>query len=194
MNKFAYGLKLPAINKSINDGPDPQRGDVAVFSPPHTLCGVKPEEARPELATLPLQESQIFIGRFLSLQKSRCTKLGIKYIKRVIGIPGDKVEIKGYEIYINKKKLNRDLKEINGEESLYLETIGEKQHLIRTIGTLEYENFTWTIPPDKYLALGDNRDNSLDSRAWGYFSKEHLIGKGEFILVALGFFFRVPSF
>ena len=74
--------------------------------PPHTLCGVKPEEARPELATLPFKESQIFIGKFLSLQKSRCTKLGTKYIKRVIGIPGDRVEIKGYEIYINNKFKN----------------------------------------------------------------------------------------
>ena len=194
VNKFAYGLKLPAINKSINDGPDPKRGDVAVFLPPHSLCGVKPEEARPELATLPFKESQIFIGRFLSLQKSRCTKLGIKYIKRVIGIPGDKVEIKGYEIYINNKKLNMDLKEINGEESLYFETIGKKQHLIRTLGMKEYENFTWTIPPERYLAIGDNRDNSLDSRAWGYFSKEHLIGKGEFIWLHWGSFSEFPHF
>ena len=194
VNKYAYGLKLPAINKSINNGPNPQRGDVVVFLPPHTLCGVRPEDARPELAAMPFKESQFFVGSFLSLQKSRCTKLGIKYIKRVIGIPGDRVEIKGYELYINDEKIKRELKEKNGEESLYYETIGEKQYLIRTLGMSEYENFTWSIPPDKFLALGDNRDNSTDSRAWGYFSKEHIIGKGEFIWLHWGSFSEIPHF
>ena len=194
VNKFAYGIKLPAINKAINDGPDPERGDVAVFMPPHSLCHIEPEDARPELASLSVRESQIFLGKFLSLQKSRCTKLGIKYIKRVIGLPGDKVEIKGYSIYINGEKIKKVLKDKNGNQSIYLETIEDKDYLIRTLGLSEYENHTWIIPQDRFLAIGDNRDNSLDSRAWGYFSKEHLIGKGEFIWLHWRYFSEIPNF
>ena len=194
VNKFAYGLKLPAVNKLITKGKEPQRGDVAVFLPPHSLCEATPEDARPELSSLSARESQIFLGRFLSLQKSRCTKLGLKYIKRVIGIPGDRVEIKGYEIYINGNKLKQVLSKKKGDESLYLETIGDANHLIRILGIKEYENFVWVVPPDRYLAIGDNRDNSLDSRAWGYFSKEHLIGRGEYIWLHWEYFSKMPNF
>ena len=194
VNKFAYGLKLPAVNKLITRGKDPQRGDVAVFLPPHTLCEATPEDARPELSSLSARESQIFLSRFLPLQKSRCTRLGKKYIKRVIGVPGDRIEIKGYEIYVNEIKLKQVLSERKGDENLYLETIGDVDHMIRTLGISEYENFVWEVPTDKYLAFGDNRDNSLDSRAWGYFSKEHLIGRGEYIWLHWEYFSKMPNF
>ena len=111
-----------------------------------------------------------------------------------MGIPGDKVEIKGYSIYINGEEIKKVLKEKNSEESLYLETIEDKVYLIRALGLSEYENYTWTIPQDRFLAMGDNRDNSLDSRAWGYFSKEHLIGKGEFIWLHWRYFSEMPTF
>ena len=194
VNKFAYGLKLPAINKFINKGPDPERGDVAVFLPPHTLCDLNPEDARPELSSLTAKEGQIFLGRFLSLQKSRCTRLGIKYIKRVIAVPGDRVEIKGYDIYINGEKIKKVLHEKRGEESFFIEGVEDKDYLIRTLGLSEYEKYSWVIPDDRFLAMGDNRDNSLDSRAWGYFSKEHLIGKGDFIWLHWRYFSEMPTF
>jgi len=194
VNKFAYGLRLPAINKLISKEKGPKRGEVAVFLPPHTLCNSTPEDARPELATMSVRDSQIFLSRFLSLQKARCTTLGIKYIKRVIGLPGDKVEIRGYEIFINGKKVKQELVNKNGEEKLYKETINDIDHIVRTLGWKEYENFVWEVPPNKYLVIGDNRDNSLDSRDWGYFSKEHLIGRGEFIWLHWGSFSELPHF
>ena len=195
VNKFAYGLKLPAINKLISKGKEPQRGDVAVFVPPHTLCEATLEDARPELSTLSIKKIQIFQRSFNSARRQTgCTKLGIKYIKRVIGIPGDRVEIKGYEIYINGNKLEQVLSEKKGEESLYLETIDDVNHLIRITGIKEFDNFVWLVPPDRYLAIGDNRDNSLDSRNWGYFSKEHLIGRGEFIWLHWGSYNELPHF
>ena len=93
VNKFAYGIRLPAINKLVSKEKEPKRGEVAVFVPPHTLCDSTPEEARPELSSMSIRDSQIFLSRFLSLQEARCTTLGTKYIKRVIGIPGDRIEI-----------------------------------------------------------------------------------------------------
>ena len=120
--------------------------------------------------------------------------MGTKYIKRVIGIPGDRIEIKGYELFINGNKVKQELLDKSSEESLYLETIDDIDHIVRILGISEYENFVWDVPPDKYLVIGDNRDNSLDSRAWGYFSKENLIGRGEFIWLHWGSFTELPHF
>jgi len=194
VNKFAYGIRLPAINKLVSKEKEPKRGEVAVFVPPHTLCDSTPEEARPELTSMSIRDSQIFLSRFLSLQESRCTTLGIKYIKRVIGLPGDRIEIKGYELFINGNKVKQELLDKSTEESLYLETIDDIDHIVRILGISEYENFVWDVPPNKYLVIGDNRDNSLDSRAWGYFSKENLIGRGEFIWLHWGSFTELPHF
>ena len=194
VNKFAYGIRLPAINKLVSKEKEPKRGEVAVFVPPHTLCDSTPEEARPELTSMSIRDSQIFLSRFLSLQESRCTTLGIKYIKRVIGLPGDRIEIKGYELFINGNKVKQELLDKSSEESLYLETIDDIDHIVRILGISEYENFVWDVPPNKYLVIGDNRDNSLDSRAWGYFSKEDLIGRGEFIWLHWGSFTELPHF
>ena len=194
VNKFAYGIRLPAINKLVSKEKEPKRGEVAVFVPPHTLCDSTPEEARPELTSMSIRDSQIFLSRFLSLQESRCTTLGIKYIKRVIGLPGDRIEIKGYELFINGNKVKQELLDKSSGESLYLETIDDIDHIVRILGISEYENFVWDVPPNKYLVIGDNRDNSLDSRAWGYFSKENLIGRGEFIWLHWGSFTELPHF
>ena len=194
VNKFAYGIRLPAINKLVSKGKEPKRGEVAVFLPPHTLCDSTPEDARPELSSMSIRDSQIFLSRFLSLQEAKCTTLGIKYIKRVIGLPGDRIEIKGYELFINGNKVKQELLDKSSEESFYLETIDDIDHIVRILGISEYENFVWDVPPNKYLVIGDNRDNSLDSRAWGYFSKENLIGRGEFIWLHWGSFTELPHF
>lgn len=194
VNKYAYGLRLPGTTRLISRSKEPSRGDVAVFYPPHTLCESKPEDARPDLASLPAMEVRVFLGRFKLLQKEYCSGLGLKYIKRVVGIPGDKVEIKGYEIFINDKKLNQIVIEKTSEETFYSEKNDDIEYVIRTTGISEYQNYTWVIPKDRYLAIGDNRDNSLDSKDWGYFSKENLIGKGEYIWLHWESFTSLPTF
>lgn len=194
VNKYAYGLKLPVTNKLIANVKEPKRGEIGVFLPPHTLCDSLPEEARPELASMPVKESQIFLNKFLYLQKERCTYLGIKYIKRIIGVPGDKVEIRGEELFINDNKITREFLTQNKEERLYSEQLDDLDYTVRYLGLKGYENYVWEIPPNKYLAIGDNRDNSLDSRDWGYFSKEHLIGRGEFIWMNWVSFSELPTF
>ena len=194
VNKHAYGLKFPGTNLNLTKIRPPKRNDVAVFIPPHTMCEVGPTEARPDLSNLSTAESQLFLQKFNNLQESRCTGLGVKFVKRVIGIPGDIVEIKGYEIWVNGQKLNHKLISSEVSENLIEETLDEGVHLIRTLGLAEYEQHKWEVPKGKYLAIGDNRDNSLDSRAWGYFSEEYLVGRADFIWMHWASFSQLPSF
>ena len=194
VNKHAYGLKIPGTNYLLTDLQKPKRNDVAVFVPPHTLCGVTPLEARPDLGSLSTTQGQLFLNKFLKLQKDRCTANGIKYVKRIIGIPGDVVEVKGYEIWINGNKLNHELISTTNGESLVKETIDNKTHVIRSLGLTEYAQHKWVVPEGSYLAIGDNRDNSLDSRAWGYFSEDTLVGKAEYIWLHWGSFSELPTF
>ena len=194
VNKYAYGLKFPGTNYLLTDLQKPKRNDVAVFVPPHTLCNISPLEARPDLGSLSTTQGQLFLNKFLKLQKDRCTANGIKYVKRIIGIPGDVVEVKGYEIWINGNKLNHELISTTNGESLVKETIDNKTHVIRSLGLTEYAQHKWLVPEGSYLAIGDNRDNSLDSRAWGYFSEDTLIGKAEYIWLHWGSFSELPTF
>ena len=194
VNKHAYGLKFPGTNINLTKIIPPKRNDVAVFIPPHTICEVEPIEARPDLSFLSTDESQLFLQKFDDLQESRCTTLGIKFVKRVIGTPGDLVEIKGYEIWVNGKKLNHKLVSSGDSETLIEETLDEGVHLIRTLGLSGYAQHKWQVPEGKYLAIGDNRDNSLDSRAWGYFSEEYLVGRADFIWMHWESFSQLPSF
>jgi len=172
VNKYSYGLKFPGTNYLIGGFSSPERNDVAVFIPPHTLCNSSPVKARPDLASLTTPESQRFLNKFINLQESRCSKTGTKFVKRVVGVPGDTVEIKGYEIWINGLKLVHQVITDNEAETLIQETLDDEIHTIRLLGLLEYAQHKWVIPDGHYLAIGDNRDNSLDSRAWGYFSED----------------------
>ena len=143
VNKHAYGLKFPGTNYLITKLKKPERNDVAVFVPPHTLCDASPLDARPDLASLTTAQSQLFLDQFLKLQKNRCTTNGIKYVKRVIGVPRDVVEIKGYEIWVNGIKLMHEVISDNDGEFLIRETINDEVHVIRSLGLTEYAQHKW---------------------------------------------------
>jgi signal peptidase I len=91
------------------------------------------------------------------------------FIKRVIGLPGEKVELKDGKVYINNKALT---------ESNYL---GDKQTTVIDVCTSgqnpPFLSQTQTIPPDHYLVLGDNRSQSYDGRCWGLVPKGNIIGR-----------------
>ncbi|MDH5571038.1 MAG: signal peptidase I [Gammaproteobacteria bacterium] len=104
----------------------------------------------------------------------------IDYIKRVVGVPGDKVSYFNKVLQINGKTLDM------GEESIYQPGY---DHVVRTKEDLlgiKHEillnkmhpaaDFTVTVPANKYFVLGDNRDNSRDSRYWGFVPDENLVG------------------
>lgn len=98
-----------------------------------------------------------------------------KYVKRLIGLPGEKVEIKGGAVYINDKKLNEP----------YLAP-----------GTYTSPNLVRVLGKDEYFVMGDNRNNSNDSRVWGPANKRYLIGTGLFILWPTKYFgiIKNPSY
>jgi signal peptidase I len=167
VNKYTYGIRLPVVNKKIIDINEPERGDVMVFRYPDDPS--------------------------------------VDYIKRVVGLPGDKVAYEGKRLTINGREvpvketgdyLLKDKIEYLRE---YTETLGKTKHSI-LLDTSEpaaspyakqfpqrenciYNNngVMCTVPPGHYFMMGDNRDNSSDSRVWGFVPEENIVGKAFFI-------------
>lgn len=147
VNKFIYGLKLPVLHNTLLEMDTPRRGDVVVFRYPQD----------------PTKD----------------------YIKRVIGIPGDRVIYKDKQLYINSVPItqvddgNQPYASIYGTD-LYAKTeyLGDVKHNILvadvSTGILDKE---WHIPEYGYFVMGDNRDNSNDSRVWGFVPQRNLVGK-----------------
>ena len=148
VNKYAYGVRLPIIGTKILEVEDPDRGEVIVFIPPH--------------------ENKY-------------------YIKRVIGLPGDTVRYEDKNLYINGELISKDYVEsIMVETSigdlpgvLYSETINGVEHSTQNIDAVgrQRARTTWVIPNGHYFMMGDNRDNSSDSRVWGTVPNEDVVGK-----------------
>ncbi len=154
VNKNKYGIRLPVINKKIIDLDTPQRGDVVVFRYP----------------------------------KDPSTD----YIKRVIGLGGDRIEYRDKILYINDKRLSYShVGDYIGVGSgigmsgakVRSEKIGEISHEV-LVEPRRYEypytcmqNNKFTVPEGHYFVMGDNRDNSNDSRFWCSVPDENLVGK-----------------
>lgn len=152
VNKFTYGLRLPILNNTLVEINHPKAGDVFVFHYP-------PEPS-------------------------------IDYIKRVVGVPGDRIVYQDKQLYINGQPLDMTLMGDYQYESAgfnqvhakrYQEQLGDVQHEL----LIEPEGFTKdfevTVPAGHYFAMGDNRDNSKDSRYWGFVPEQNLVGKAFFI-------------
>ena len=180
VNKFTYGVRLPVINKKITDGNAPQRGDVMVFR-------------------YPPQPS-------------------MDYIKRVIGVPGDEVAYINKRLTINGKPVpTTDQSDFFEQDAMRYfkqieEKLGEKTH--RAIINNDVPNFVQgatdfkykencrysvegvvcKVPEGHYFMMGDNRDNSLDSRYWGFVPDANIVGKAFFVWMNFGNIKRIGSF
>jgi signal peptidase I len=180
VNKFDYGIRLPVIHRKVVALGEPERGDVIVFRYPPN----------------PTQD----------------------YIKRVVGLPGDKIEVSGRQVSVNGMPvpavpLDRYLEP--GRVQYYdqfREQLGDKSHRIiqndARFGALpplplpehthrqacEYTatTMTCTVPPQHFFVMGDNRDNSEDSRFWGFVPDENIVGRA--FLVWMAFKNWVPDF
>lgn len=115
-------------------------------------------------------------------------KRNIRMVKRVVGIPGDTIQLVNNRLKVNRKKLtyeNALITNLNKpNEIIQSEYFGEKQHLIMEQpmklalrNTVEY-----VVPTDKYFLMGDNRDNSHDSRFYGFVSRKSIIGRAERVI------------
>lgn len=150
VNKYAYGIRLPVIGTKVMDVDDPERGDVMVFIPPHDPS---------------------------------------YYVKRVVGLPGEHVRYTDKKLYIDGVEQSQEFIEMtqDGHRSVnyFLEQLGEVEHDIYVSPPSRFgeQAYDWmtpegrVIPEGHYFMMGDNRDNSLDSRSWGVVSEENIVGK-----------------
>lgn len=148
VNKYEYGIRLPVLNNKIVDNGTPERGDVIVFRYP-----VDPD---------------------------------IPYIKRVVGLPGDHVAYYDKTLYINGEPMEQEVVgaysavgsgKIMDGVSLRIEDLETMEHLILVDRDTFSPAVEGTVPAGHYFVLGDNRDNSKDSRYWGFVPDTNLVGR-----------------
>jgi len=180
VNKFDYGLRMPVSNTKLTQGRPLERGDVVVFR-------------------YPKDES-------------------VDYIKRVIGLPGDTIAYQDKQLTINGKPVAEtampdyfDEERMNYAKQFEESLDGRKNAVLNNpavppfvMGAYDYpyrDNCTYNsrgvickVPPGHYFMMGDNRDNSADSRYWGFVPDKNIVGRAFFIWMNFGALKRIGSF
>ena len=148
VNKFTYGLRLPVLHNEVVDFGEPERGDIVVFRYPED----------PD----------------------------VDYIKRVVGVPGDRIAYRDKTLYINGERADQEsLGTYVGQgggaamtgASLRREDLAGLEHRILVMDNGYRRDFEYRVPARQYFVMGDNRDNSKDSRYWGTVPEANLVGK-----------------
>ncbi len=105
-------------------------------------------------------------------------KPSINYIKRVVGLPGDKIAYFNKKLTINGKPLEYQLIAQTSEKQVWQEQLGHINHQIWNFIFIDLGiEGEWTVPAHSYFVMGDNRDNSRDSRVWGFVPDRNVVGK-----------------
>jgi len=182
VNKFAYGLRMPAFNNKLVDLGEPQRGDVVVFRFPGYLCQ---------------DGGKLVRSGDMSCNDPQAPVPAQNWIKRVIGLPGDSIEVHGAELWVNGQRVNaeeigpyvgnpqRSVDQImlNMGATVWTEHLGKVNHMIArmpaytTPNSIPNDRVPSKVPQGCYLVMGDNRYDSLDSRWWGCMPEQNLAGK-----------------
>jgi len=180
VNKFHYGIRLPVLNTQLTAGTPVQRGDVMVFRYP--------------------------------------PKPNVDYIKRVVGVPGDEVAYLNKKLTINGQLIETQALPDYFDDSTmryfkhFSEKLGSKPHqsiqdndrpaFVPGVDPFPHsENCQYTVegvrckvPAGHYFMMGDNRDNSLDSRYWGFVPDANIVGKAFFVWMNFGNLKRIGAF
>ena len=118
----------------------------------------------------------------------------IKFIKRVIGVPGDTVEYRDKVLYINGVEMTQTyVADESPTTEMYAEQMGELTHQIWR-SKHKGKGGALTVPEGQYFMMGDNRDGSNDSRAWGFVPAENITGKAIAVWLHWENFFSLPNF
>lgn len=120
------------------------------------------------------------------------------YIKRVIGVPGDRIQYRNKQLTVNGKPVPREwLAEIPGSRRLQIgleQPRVDKSHLVQVDQSRPIRDFSVVVRPGHYFMMGDNRDNSSDSRVWGQVPERDIVGQAVAIWMHWESVFSVPSF
>ena len=180
VNKFTYGVRLPVIHKKLTDGTPPARGDVMVFGYP--------------------------------------TQPSLDYLKRVVGLPGDEVAYLNKRLTLNGVPVpTQAVPDFFDEDAMryfkqFEEQLGQRPHrllnnaeapaFVQGASNYAYrdncrysvEGVVCKVPDGHYFMMGDNRDNSLDSRYWGFVPEANIVGRAFFVWMNFGNIKRIGAF
>jgi len=104
----------------------------------------------------------------------------VYYVKRLLGLPGDRLKVQGGIIFVNDQPLNQSSIEVQGAEEGF-EYFSESGHIVRYQDRLASNYSEVTVPPLHYFMMGDNRDQSSDSRVWGFVPEYQIVGQARWI-------------
>lgn len=163
------------------------RGDFILVSKFH--YGIRLPLTNYEVISIyPLKRGDVLVFRFPHNQQ-------IRYIKRVVGLPGDKIAYANRTLYINDEPIPRQAYTNNFEYAEFHESLGRGEtHTIRSYHLANSYAAEWLVPPNHYFVLGDNRDNSNDSRYWGFVPHSQVVGKALYIWMHWQSWSNLPSF
>ena len=120
--------------------------------------------------------------------------VNVPYIKRLIGKPGDTIGYLNKKIYVNGQPVDQELISTSAEETFLKETVENKDRIIRIVGGSASYPEEFVVPNNHYFVMGDNRDNSSDSRYFGFVPRENFMGTGQLIWMTCECWTCLPSF
>jgi signal peptidase I len=120
------------------------------------------------------------------------------YIKRVVGLPGDTISYRNKRLYVNGEQVPEEalavIPQDNSRYTISLETLGDSKHLAQVNQARPAGDFSVLVKPGHYFMMGDNRDNSSDSRVWGQVPEKDIVGEAFAIWMHWDSLFSIPSF